>query len=82
MSKTIAEIAVELNNLMRLHEHPCFTLSWESFYALAERERLKDGFLAGLKDRCLNEYGLVFVHSFDACFVLQNRNFDPPKNLT
>ncbi|MBF0282862.1 MAG: hypothetical protein HQL51_00185 [Magnetococcales bacterium] len=78
MPKPVEKIADELNEIMRKHPHSCFTLSWDVFYRLTDRERMKEAFLTELKNRCLAKYGLIFMSSANACFVLLDRNFDPP----
>ena len=41
MSKTVSSILDELNELLRNAGEPCMTLTWQGFYKLCDRERLK-----------------------------------------
>ena len=75
MPKAIKEIADELNDALRRVGGPCMTLTWPKFYAVCERERLKQAFLDELANGVAAEFQLVIAYGRNAVVICHDRNF-------
>ena len=69
--KTLTEVVDELNNRLRKTNQPYLTLSWADFYALCERERLKQAFSDGIKQEASSRYQLTVAYGQSAVTIVR-----------
>ncbi len=72
MAKSIQTVAEEIQELMRKNAKDVVTLPWPDFYKVAGRERMKDAFMADLRQK-LRELGLLVCYG--QAIVLVGKDF-------
>lgn len=72
MAKSIQTVAEEIQELMRKNAKDVVTLPWPDFYKVAGRERMKDAFMADLRQK-LREQGLLVCYG--QAIVLVGKDF-------
>ena len=75
MSKTVSSIVDELNKLLRNAGEPCMTLTWQGFYKLCDRERLKQPLQNSIQEQASGRYQLIVAYGHNAVIVCHDRNF-------
>ena len=78
MPKAVREIADELNDALRRTGVPYMTVTWPDFYAICERERLKQAFLDELARGASAEFQLLVAYGRNIVLVCHDRNFAGP----
>ena len=63
--------------VMRKTDQPYMTLTWADFYALCERERIKQPLQDGVRKEASGRYQLIVAYGQSVIIVCHDRNFAP-----
>ena len=78
MRKSVGSIVEEVNEALRLSDGECITISWQNFYGLSGRERMKTAFLEKVKKQAAGRFQLIVAYGENVVIVCHDRNFAPP----
>lgn len=73
--KNPSETAEHLNELVRKSGREYITLTWERFYEVCERERLKQPFIDQVQETASGQFQLIVAYGHNAIIVCHDRNF-------
>lgn len=72
MARNVTLIAKDIDNFMKRKTLNFWTLTWAQFYAISQRQRIKDAFLSELKTALKQNHELVFSHTPEALAIYRN----------
>lgn len=78
MPRNASQIAQDIAEMMRKNAVDVVTMKWPDFYKLAERDRIKEGFMGPLKSHLLQESIMLSEGNAVVAFV-KDFDFSPLK---
>ena len=78
MPKSANEIANEVQEKLRHEKKDVFTYTWDAFYAMVDRERIKDAFKTDLTSS-LRQLGLLVSYGQSVVLIGKDYHFSPSK---
>ena len=78
MAKSAAAISEKITDIIRKQGDDYVTIEWKKFYKLAERDRIKDAFLASLKYE-LRKRSFLMVDGNSVIIIAKDFNSHPIK---
>ena len=77
MAKTIADVAADMQAIIRKISFDVVTFSWAEFYEIAGRERIKSEFMTGLEQE-LRKKNLLLKEGQAIVLLAKDYAFSPP----
>ncbi len=76
MAKNVREIASEIDAFMKRKTLNFWTLPWQQFYSVVERERIREAFQMELK-AAFKPYAIEINYGVNAIEIFREANFGP-----
>lgn len=76
MAKNANIIADSIGDFMNKNRVDVWTLKWDDFYKVTERERVKSAFENQLRDK-LFEHGILIAYGKTTIVIARDFNFNP-----